>query len=235
LAAAGATAFRLPAIDIRPVVDSGGLESRLGPIEAFHLVIFTSANAVRFGSSLLDRGHAPPLAAIGPATARALGDAGFDVKVTPAGGFDSESLLRHPALAHCAGRRVLLVTGAQGRDLLQAELGRRGAEVRVAEVYRRERVSHDAATIAALEARFAADDIHVITATSVEIAAALLDLATPALRRGFEQTHWLVPGARVAGALRERGVQAPILRAESAEDQALVTAVERWRAGESSA
>jgi uroporphyrinogen-III synthase len=232
LEAAGATAFRLPAIDIRPLADAGALTSRLGPLDAFHLVIFTSANAVRFGASLLGRERGLTLAAIGPATARALAEAGFSA-LTPAGGFDSESLLRHPALSHCAGRRVLLVKGAHGRELLQEELTRRGAEVSVAEVYRRERVQHDAAAIAALETRFAAGEIQVITATSVEIAAALLDLATPALRRGFDRAHWVVPGARVAGALRERGVKAPVLQAKTAEDHDLLAAVELWRAGES--
>jgi len=40
--------------------------------EAFDLVIFTSANAVRFGVALLESHPTVKLAAIGPATARAL-------------------------------------------------------------------------------------------------------------------------------------------------------------------
>jgi uroporphyrinogen-III synthase len=235
LEAAGATAWCLPAIDIQPVGGQGSLERRLGAMEAFDLIIFASANAVRFGSSLLGPHRDLKLAAIGPATARALADSGLRVSVSPAGGFDSESLLRHPALCDCAGRRVLLVKGMHGRELLQDELARRGALVSVAEVYRREPVQHDAAAIAALEARFAAGEIHVITATSVDIATGLLELATPALRRGFDHAHWLVPAERVAGALRERGVTAPILRARSALDQDLVDAIEGWRAGESAA
>jgi hypothetical protein len=47
--------------------------------------------------------------------------------------------------------------------------------------------------------------------------------------------HWLVPGARVAGALRERGVTAPILQADTAEDQDLVAAIIRWRSSVSGA
>ncbi len=235
LESAGARVQRLPVIDIRPAADASDLRQRLGAIEAFDLVIFTSANAVRFGSTLLDKGRDVMLAAIGPATARALGEAGYRVAVTPGRGFDSESLLLHPVLAHPAGRRILLIKGMNGRNLLETQLIQRGALVTVADVYKRERASHGAAALETLEREFAAGRIHVITATSVEIAAGLLDIATPALRRDFGHIHWLVPGDRVAQALRERGMSAPILKASSAEDQDLLAAVVRWRSSVSGA
>jgi uroporphyrinogen-III synthase len=235
LESAGALALRLPVIDIRPAADLSGIRLEAGPIEAFDLVIFTSANAVRFGSALLDKGRDVMLAAIGPATARALGEAGYRVAVMPSGGFDSESLLLHPLLAHLAGRRVLLMKGMDGRDLLETRLTERGAQVVVADVYKRERASHSAATLEALEGEFAAGKIQVVTATSVELAAGLIDIATPALRRDFDHVHWLVPGDRVAAALRERGMSGPILRASTAEDQDLVAAVIRWRSSVSGA
>ena len=52
-------------------------------------------------------------------------------------GFDSDNLLLHPALRQGAGRRVLIVKGTLGRDLLRERLVERGAEVVVAEVYAR--------------------------------------------------------------------------------------------------
>jgi len=235
LESAGALALRLPVIDIRPVADASSLRLEVGAIEAFDLVIFTSANAVRFGSALLDRERDVMLAAIGPATARALGEAGYRVAVSPRGGFDSESLLLHPVLAHPTGRRILLIKGMNGRNLLETQLTQRGAHVVVADVYKRERASHSTATLEALEGEFAAGRIQVITATSVEIGAGLLDIATPALHRNFDRVHWLVPGDRVAAALRERGVSGPILRASTAEDQDLVAAVVRWRSSVSGA
>jgi len=235
LESAGALALRLPVIDIRPAADASGLRLAVGAIEAFDLVIFTSANAVRFGSPLLDKRRDVMLAAIGPATARALGEAGYRVAVSPRGGFDSESLLLHPVLAHPAGRRILLIKGTNGRNLLETQLTHRGAQVVVADVYKRELASHSAATLEALEGEFAAGRIQVVTATSVEIAAGLLDIATPALRRDLDRVHWLVPGDRVAQELRERGVSGPILRASTAEDQDLVAAVVRWRSSVSGA
>jgi len=235
LEAEGAKTFRLPAIEIKPAADPRAIAARLGPIENFGLIVFTSANAVRFGAMLLEQRRDLNLAAIGPATAHALNQAGYRVAVQPAGGFDSDSLLRHPRLAALAGERVLIVKGSQGRELLQEELARRGAQVTIAEVYRRERSVPNASELADLQARFEAGEILVITATSVETGGNLLDLATAALRAHFERAHWVVPGARVAAALRARGLPATVIEADSAEDQDLVAALVRWRSSESGA
>jgi uroporphyrinogen-III synthase len=235
LEAQGATVERFAAIEIEPVEERREWAARLGDLHRFGLIIFTSANAVRFGAALLGQCRDLTLAAIGPATARALNQAGYRVSVQSNEGADSESLLRHPQLNGVAGERVLLVKGRQGRELLEQELTRRGAEVVLAEVYRRECPRPNAAELGALEARFAAHEIDAVTATSVEIAANLLALATPRLRRAFDAVHWVVPSTRVAQSLREGGVKAPSLLARSADDHDLVSALIDWRAGESGA
>jgi uroporphyrinogen-III synthase len=141
----------------------------------------------------------------------------------------------HPRLEHVAGHRILMIKGADGRQLLQQELARRGATVVSADVYERAPAIHNAAALTAVLERFAAGEMHVITATSLEVARNLLDMATPELRGEFERVHWLVPGERIAAGLRELGMQAPLLQAESAEDQDLVTALIRWRSSVSGA
>jgi uroporphyrinogen-III synthase len=233
LEAQGATVIRWPVLRIKPTEFRQG--PGLGPLDSFELIVFTSANAVRFGAALLGDNHALRLAAIGPATAAALHDAGFPVAVTPTLGFDSEHLLLDPALQNCAGRRILIVTGTRGRDLLRERLSARGAHVAVVEVYERECVHREPAQFASLAASCAAGAVDVITATSVDIAACLFALATPPLRREFDRVHWVVPSARVATALRERGLLAPLLRADSAKDHDLVAAIARWRSNDSGA
>jgi uroporphyrinogen-III synthase len=232
LEAQGAGVERFAAIEIEPIDGRRDWAARCGDLDQFGLIIFTSANAVRYGAALLQQRRDLPLAAIGPATARALNQAGYRVSVQSLEGADSESLLRHPKLHAVAGERVLLVKGREGRELLQQELDRRGALLEVAEVYRRQCPRPSAGEMRTLEERFAAHEIHAITATSVEIAANLLALATPALRRAFDAVHWVVPSPRVAQSLREGGVTAPSLLARSAEDQDLVSALIDWRAGE---
>lgn len=222
---------RLPAIAVEPAADLDALPARLGAMDAFDLIVFTSANAVRYGALMLERSRLPPIAAIGPATARALESSGLPVTIVPAAGFDSESLLREPRLAKLRGKRVLLVKGELGREHLQDRLAERGADVAVADVYKRVPARPDTATLTALEGSIAQGCIHIMTATSAEIASSLLAMATPALRRAFEGVHWLVPGPRVAAAVRATGVAAPLIQAASAEDQDLVSAIVRWRAG----
>ncbi len=53
--------------------------------------------------------------------------------------------------------------------------------------------------------------------------------------RRVREVHWVLPGDRIAAAVRARGLSAPLLRAESAEDQDLVAALVRWRSTASGA
>src|SRR6202453_3603949 len=231
----GASTLRLPAIEIKAIGNRHETAARLGALENFDVIIFTSANAVRFGAALLDQKRDLTWAAIGPATARALNQAGYRVAVQPPQAFDSESLLLHPRLERPAGRRILIVKGADGRAFLEQELAQRGAQVMTADVYQRVPAVPSQAVLAALLDRFTAGAVQVVTATSVDIAHSLLGMAGPALRREFERVHWLVPGARVAAGVRECGLSAPLLQAESAEDQDLVAALLRWRSSASGA
>lgn len=233
--AQGAHVWRFAAIEIQGLDERRTLAARIGPLRAFDLIIFASANAVRFGASLLGEQRDLPLAAIGPATARALNQAGYRVSVESTAGFDTEGLLRHPRLGSVAGSRILLVKGSGGRELLAQELLRRGAAVTEADVYRRECPRPGAHELESLEQRFAAGAIQLVTATSAEVVRNLAALATPALARHFASAHWLVPGARVAASLREAGIRAPLITASSAEDQELVSAAVRWRASVSGA
>ncbi len=231
----GAGTLRLPAIEIKALGNRRDMAARLGPFENFDVIIFTSANAVRFGASLLDQKRDLTLAAVGAATARALNQAGYRVAVQPVGSVDSEGLLLHPRLEHPAGRRILLIKGSHGRPYLERELMSRGAQVSAAEVYERVPTTPGRAVLDSLLQSFAAGAVQVITATSVEIAANLLRIAGPALRDEFERAHWLVPGERVAAAVRGLGLKAPLLPAGSAEDQDLVAALIRWRSSVSGA
>jgi uroporphyrinogen-III synthase len=233
----GASTLRLAAVEIKPIGNRRERAARLGALADFDVIIFTSSNAVRFGASLLDQKRELTLAAIGPATARALNQAGYRVAVQPPGGgtYDSESLLRHPRLEHPAGCRILIIKGSNGRPFLEDELTRRGAQVVAAEVYQRVAATPSHAVLAALLESFTAGAVQVITATSLEIADNLLTLATAALRSEFERAHWLIPGERIAAGLRERGLSSPLVQAESAEDHDLVAALVRWRSSVSGA
>jgi uroporphyrinogen-III synthase len=230
----GAHTRRLPVIEIRACRERRAQGTGSGALENFDLIVFVSANAVRFGAELLQQRRDLPLAAIGPATARALNQSGYRVAVQPEQ-YDTEGLLQHPRLQRLAGHRILLIQGRDGRPMLQQELARRGAHVLCLEVYERVPAQVSAAALAALHDAVAAGEIQVVTATSLDIGGRLLELAPAALRTALERTLWLVPSARVAAGLRERGLGAALLQASSAQDQDLVSALLGWRADTSEA
>src|SRR5580692_9552673 len=81
LEAQGASVERFAAIEVEPIDGRREWAARFGDLHQFGLIIFTSANAVRYGAALLEQRRDLPLAAIGPATARALNQAGYRVSV----------------------------------------------------------------------------------------------------------------------------------------------------------
>ena len=102
---------------------------------AADIVLFTSPNAVRSAAALQDLSprRRQVVLAVGSGTRNALRRLGIDAQA-PAR-MDSEGLLAMAALDDVAGRRIGLVTGAGGRNLLAPALRRRGAEVTRADTY----------------------------------------------------------------------------------------------------
>jgi uroporphyrinogen-III synthase len=237
LEAQGAFAVRMPAIDIRPSGDRDALRASIGALQNFEVIIFQSANAVRFGAALLDQRRDLTLAAVGPATLRALNQAGYRVSIVPTAGFDSEGLLAHPRLQNLTGQRVLIVRGVGGRELLEQVLEQRGAAVTACPVYERHRSIPDEASLAAAGQLLSSGALHVITATSLDIAASILAMraAKPDLLGALATLHWLLPSQRLVAEVQALGLRAPLVVAESAEDQALVEALLRWRSSASGA
>lgn len=232
--AAGGVARRFPALAILPPRDPAAAAAALARLPDCALAIATSANAVAgLGDWLATHGGWPAgvaLAAIGAATARAAQAAGIAVACTPHGAARSEELLAEPALAaaRIAGRRVLILRGEGGRELLAEELTRRGAQVGIAELYRRA-VPPDADP-AVLAAWLDAGAFDVLTATSNESLTNLFDLLDARGRESLLSTPLLVVSPRGAQLARSLGWRpAPVLAA-GADDAAIVAALAGWRA-----
>ena len=101
------------------------------------LAVFTSPRAVAFGlaEGVADSLRDARVAAIGPATAKALGERGL-AALEPADGYTSEALLAHPELSRRPGRAIVFAAPG-GRQALKRGLEALGWAVRVLEVYRR--------------------------------------------------------------------------------------------------
>jgi len=140
-----------------PLDDAATRKALRTALEA-DVVVFTSPAAVRAARALRTlrarRGQA--WCAVGSGTAAALRRAGVAEVQVPAR-MDSEGLLALPALSDVAGVCIGLVTAPGGRDALTPALQARGADVRRADVYRREPLAPTPQAIAALRALRALD------------------------------------------------------------------------------
>ena len=132
-ASGSATAFPVLEIVSTPAND---LQRDVDALPPADIVIFVSANAVRAGFAAFADGAAK-VAAVGPATARAIQAAGGTVDIVPDDGFDSGHLLATPALQAVEGQSITIVRGQSGRELLAETLKHRGADVHYLGAYRR--------------------------------------------------------------------------------------------------
>src|SRR5271156_4405861 len=147
LEALGAEILLLPTIELAPPSSFAALDAALAALHSFDWLLFTSANAVH---AFQDRGQQiptqqdqaqaqlspkpPRIAAIGPATAKAIESIGLPVDLIPAT-YVAESLLE-ALLPHARNRRFLLVRAEEARDLLPDALAAAGAQVTIAPAYR---------------------------------------------------------------------------------------------------
>lgn len=228
---AGGEVIRFPTLEITATRNVTALERVLAGIAYFDLAIFISPNAVVHGlAHLKTHGGLPAhltVAAIGRGTARALAEAGIVNPITPVDGSDSEALLARPELHQVAGKRVVIFRGEGGRALLGDTLRTRGAQVEYAECYRRARPGTDAAP---LSARLRANGVDIVTVTSVESLRNLHAMLDVAARAYLHRLPLVVVGTRQAEACQALGIQTRPWIAHDAGDDAIVAAIQAWRA-----
>lgn len=168
--AAGGQALPFPVLAIGPVPDDAPLLALLPRLDEFDLAFFVSPNAVHHALDIVLSCRAWPaalrVATVGKGSERALALRGFSQVIAPQQGFDSESVLALPEFAAAAvhGRRVLILRGDGGRDLLAETLRTRGASVECVCCYRRFRPEIDSERLLA-PARAGRLDALLLTST----------------------------------------------------------------------
>lgn len=191
---AGGTAVLFPVMDIigRP---AGDILYDASELPAADIAIFVSRNAVRYGIDAV--GEATRIAAIGPATKKAIETAGLSVAIRPDRGYDSEHLLAAPELKDVSGLNVRILRGNGGRELLADTLRERGARVDYLEVYRREPHAFTESELDDLSARWDAGAIQCAIAMSVESFEYLLAALPYGCRQTLSGISLVTPSERV--------------------------------------
>lgn len=235
LEARGARVLPFSALQIGEPTAAANLPAIRENLDTFACVIFVSTNAVQRGLPLLLTGGAWPTgvlrAAIGARTAMELAQWQHPAQIVPRAGFDSETLLLEPLLQQVAGKRILIVRGEGGRELLGTTLRTRGAVVEYAEVYRREPAHSDPTQFFAW---LAAEAIDAITVTSGETLRMLLTILRAPLQAGETLPDGVFRSALVVGAsrvgeyARSIGFTGPIAAADNPSDEAMLSAVETF-------
>ena len=179
LADEGADVLEVPAIEIAPPEDYGGLDDAIHSMGSYQWVIFTSVNGVeaffeRLKAQEMDSRALGPVkvCAIGPATATALESYGIKADFVPRQ-FESSSIVKGLAHLGVRGAKVLLPQADIAHQYLVEELEGLGALVEKQTAYR---------TLAPQESRgmahkaLEAGKIDIVTFTSSSTVRNMLDL-----------------------------------------------------------
>jgi uroporphyrinogen-III synthase len=197
-----------PAIEILRLEDPAPFQALARRLQEFDVAIFVSRNAVKAALELLGDRPWPQrlrVATVGQGSREELERAGFAGVIAPAAQSDSEALLALPELAEVRGRRIVILRGEGGRELLGQELAARGASVEYAACYRRV-VPEGSGMLRAWSG-----GVDAVTVSSAEGLANLLAMLGEAALGKLRGIPLFVPHARVAAAARQRGLEQVIV------------------------
>ncbi len=230
IAAQGGQAVLFPLLEITAADDLSALRRAVAQLDDYAVAIFNSPNAVAYSLPELLAARRWPgtlrAAAIGPSSARELAARGVADVICPVGRFDSEALLELPefAAAALAGKKILLVRGDGGRELLAQTLRERGAQVDAVSCYRRSPPS-DGAPLVSLLRNSGIDALTISSSEGLRNLLPLLD--TDALAR-LHRLPLFVPHQRIAQVAAELGWQRVVLSAPADAGIIVSLCAYRW-------
>lgn len=193
------------------------------PALNFDIVLFTSANAVRFAH--LQRPfpwNKVAVHAIGAATASALQSLDQPLSLVPQAPFNSEAYLAQ--LRHLKPARLLLIKGEGGRGLIDSELKAMGWQVSSIDLYRRELPDIDASLAAQV---FCESPPDIISITSNESLSNLVTLAGDYLPVLLKLPLVVNSQRAIEQAMRLGFLQTPLV-ADPPGDQGQLDAIVQW-------
>src|ERR1700730_7820310 len=203
----GASVIEIPFIEIRKPQSHQPLDEALKNIGNYDWLIFTSANGVeamweRFRKLRLTRRNLKHLqiAAIGPATKKAIVRHGLKVKMVPEE-YVAESVVRG-LRDKIKGKRVVLVRAKVARGVITEELRAAGAEVDVVEAYETVVPKKSQERVRALM-KNSTRRPHLVTFTSSSTAQHFAELVGPAGTGSVEDVQFASIGPVTSATLRK--------------------------------
>jgi uroporphyrinogen-III synthase len=211
----GGEAVLFPLLEIGPADDPAPLQRAIAQLDDYAIAVFISPNAVDYAVPPILARRAWPAtlqaAAIGPGSAAQLAARGIGPVIAPSARFDSEALLELlPFQAQAvAGRKVLILRGNGGRELLAETLRQRGAQVDAVSCYHRSPQADASALVSLLRNR-RLDALTISSSEGLRKLLAMLD--TDGCER-LRRTPLFVAHRRIAEVAAELGLPRVILTA----------------------
>jgi len=210
----GASVVEIPFIEIRKPVTSQPLDDAMRNLKTYHWLILTSANGVeamwnRVRKLRLARTKLKHLqiAAIGPATKKAIVKHGLKVKMVPEE-YVAESVVKG-LRDKVSGKRVLLVRAKIARDVIPDELRAAGALVDVVEAYETVVPEKSRSRLGVLMKNVKRRP-HVVTFTSSSTVRNFAELLGYARARALKNIQYASIGPVTSATLRELGLPVAI-------------------------
>ncbi len=229
IASLGMEPVLFPLLEIHPTDDPAPLRKAAGELHEYAMVAFVSPNAIdAMFAELSEWPSGVAVAVVGEGSRSALarhgvhaGNATIFRPLDPLK-TDSETLLQVLDLAALRGKRVLIVRGQDGRELLADALRSAGVDVTLVAAYRRAAPELDDDRCRQLGELLAATNDWVITSSE-----ALRNLVAMAEGTGnadgvakLQQQHFIVPHVRIAETARAMGF-ANVILTGSGDEQLL--------------
>ncbi len=224
----GAEVIEIPTIEIRPPESYKPLDKALKDIAVYRWLILTSVNGAeavfdrleKLGLSASALGHLQ-IAAIGPATQKAIEERGLKVAVTPQK-YIAESVVE-ALRGKTEGKRVLLARAKVARDVLPNELRKAGVALDVVEAYETVIPADAKSNLQKIFASVASRP-HIVTFTSSSTANNFLSLLGPDCQNILKNVALASIGPVTSNTLRTAGFP-PTVEAREYTMQGLVNAI----------
>jgi uroporphyrinogen-III synthase len=224
----GGKPIYLPTLDIVPPPDVSLFHQHIAHLDQFDWIIFISPQAVLMAASEIHHQWSVfptrvKVAAMGAGTAFALQEARLPVTIYPQDDWSAAGLLELPEFQQAMhDKKIAVICGVGGRELLVDTLVQRGAHVTSIIAYQRQLPKIDASKYIHL---FHERTIDIIVCTSNESLQNLVTLMGEGVRQILFQVLLVVVSERNATYAKEVGFKKVII-AGNASHEAIMTAIQ---------
>lgn len=225
---AGGRALHLPSLEIHAVTEPGVVKQLLAGLTAFDILVFVSTNAVKYACELfpeiVSKANDKIIFAIGSGTNEELQTAGFIEVIYTNSNTGSEALLALDELQqkNILNRKIMIMRGEGGRELLGETLLARGAEIQYVELYSRAKPQLEPVIISDM---WLIERPDAVVVTSADGLRNLLEMTTGRERSKFLNTRLVVISQRLKSIAESLGFNAAIKVAMGYSDDDFVTAL----------